>query len=148
MGPSRYFYSSNQGRIQFISSRVCLLSQAAPAAAQDPYQKQGVGSLSHFESRSLQMDSEPNSILRQEGNINGRGNLDNLPRWRQPARGRINLENDNVVRELVLRQQVLAARAKRHVSRPRAGIQCRRKRIERCCSIWGFFRRLRRAWRE
>src|SRR2546430_12680700 len=81
------------------------------------YQKQGVGSLSHFESRSLPPDSEPNSILRQEGNVNGRGNFDNLPGGRQPARGGINPENDHIIRQLILRQQVIAARIDGKVTR-------------------------------
>src|SRR6266481_9839650 len=53
---------------------------------------------------------EPGSILLQKGDVNWRRNLDNLPARRQAAGCGINLENDHVVRELVLRQQVFAAR--------------------------------------
>src|SRR3981189_1246494 len=57
------------------------------------------------------------SILLQKSDVNGGRDFDNLPRSRQPARPGINLENDNVVRELVLRQQVFAARIDRKVPR-------------------------------
>src|SRR5712664_1032126 len=50
------------------------------------------------------------SILRQESDVNWRRNFDNPSGRRQAARRGINLEHDNVVRELILRQQVFAAR--------------------------------------
>src|SRR5439155_13656073 len=74
------------------------------------YRKLGVGAFSTLSLVQSKPDREPNSILRQEGNINGRGNFDNLPRRRQPPSCGIDLENDNVVRQLVLRQHVFAAR--------------------------------------
>jgi len=53
-----------------------------------------------------------------------RRDFDNLPGRRQAGRPGINLENDNVVRELVLRQQVFSARsiAKCRGSLPPVGI--------------------------
>src|SRR6266481_640422 len=60
--------------------------------------------------RSLQPYWDPGSILLQKGDVNWRRNFDNLPGGRQATRCGIDLENDYIVRELVLRQQVLAAR--------------------------------------
>src|SRR6266550_8968989 len=53
--------------------------------------------------------AEPDSILQQKSDVNRRRNFDNLPGRRQAARRGVDLQNHNVVRELVLRQQVLAA---------------------------------------
>src|SRR5712664_4159470 len=53
---------------------------------------------------------EPGSILWQKSDANGRRHFHDLPDRGQSTCRRINLENDNVVRELVLRQHVFAAR--------------------------------------
>src|SRR5260370_28644680 len=74
------------------------------------YKKEGGRIPSQFGTGPLQPDWEPGSILLQKSDVNRRRDFDNLPRSRQAARPGINLENDNVVRELVLRQQVFAAR--------------------------------------
>src|SRR5260370_1381486 len=73
-------------------------------------QKIGGGVFFLFGARSLQPGWEPGSILSQKSNVNWRRDFDNVPGGSEAARRRINLENDNVVRELVLRQQVFAAR--------------------------------------
>src|SRR5439155_22382842 len=74
------------------------------------YRKLGVGAFSTLNLVRSKPDREPNSILRQEGNINGRGNFDNLPRRRQPPSCGSDLETDNVVGQLFLRQKVFPAR--------------------------------------
>src|SRR6267378_4014699 len=81
------------------------------------YKKEGGRILPNLELVRSSRTGSQDSILLQESDVNGGRDFDNLPGRRQAGRPGINLENDNVVRELVLRQQVFSARIDRKVPR-------------------------------